>query len=184
MASKNNLLYMACQHQCKLQRLQNQSTIPLVTSDKIDTVFDGADQIDSHGYLIKGGGGALLRENILASSARKIVIMADHTKFSKYLNKNVPVEVHPFAKYAADTMIKKMGGKPTVRTLDRGYPFITENGNLVLDCDFGTIKTPASLARKISTIAGVIEVGIFLRRPDIIYKAKTGGKFEKIKISK
>ena len=81
-------------------------------------------------------------------------------------------------------MIKKMGGKPTVRTLDRGYPFITENGNLVLDCDFGTIKTPASLARKISTIAGVIEVGIFLRRPDIIYKAKTGGKFEKIKISK
>ena len=92
--------------------------------------------------------------------------MADHTKFSKYLNKNVPVEVHPFAKYAADTMIKKMGGKPTVRTLDRGYPFITENGNLVLDCDFGTIKTPASLARKISTIAGVIEVGIFLRRPE------------------
>ena len=158
--------------------------IPLVASGKIDTVFDGADQIDSHGYLIKGGGGALLRENILASSARKIVIMADHTKFSKYLNKNVPVEIHPFAKYAADTMIKKMGGKPTVRTLDRGYPFITENGNLVLDCDFGTIKTPASLARKISTIAGVIEVGIFLRRPDIIYKAKTGGKFEKIKISK
>ena len=132
--------------------------IPLVASDKIDTVFDGADQIDSHGYLIKGGGGALLRENILAISARKIVIMADHTKFSKYLNKNVPVEVHPFAKYAADTMIKKMGGKPTVRTLDRGYPFITENGNLVLDCDFGTIKTPASLARKISTIAGVISI--------------------------
>ena len=54
--------------------------IPLVASDKIDTVFDGADQIDSHGYLIKGGGGALLRENILAISARKIVIMADHTQ--------------------------------------------------------------------------------------------------------
>ena len=82
--------------------------IPLVASDKIDTVFDGADQIDSHGYLIKGGGGALLRENILASSARKIVIMADHTKFSKYLNKNVPVEVHPFAKYAADTMMQRL----------------------------------------------------------------------------
>ena len=127
--------------------------IPLVASDKIDTVFDGADQIDSHGYLIKGGGGALLRENILASSARKIVIMADHTKFSKYLNKNVPVEVHPFAKYAADTMIKKMGGKPTVRTLDRGYPFITENGNLVLDCDFGTR----------SFTIGVIKFHIFRR---------------------
>ena len=150
----------------------------------VDTVFDGADQIDSHGYLIKGGGGALLRENILASSARKIVIMADSTKFSKYLNKNVPVEIHPFAKYSAETAIKKIGGKPTMRTLDRGYPFITENGNLILDCNFGTIKTPASLARKISAIAGVIEVGIFLRRPNIIYKAKAGGKFEKIKISK
>ena len=96
----------------------------------------------------------------------------------------MPVEIHPFAKYSAETAIKKIGGKPTMRTLDRGYPFITENGNLILDCNFGTIKTPASLARKISAIAGVIEVGIFLRRPNIIYKAKAGGKFEKIKISK
>ena len=157
--------------------------IPLVASDKIDTVFDGADQIDSHGYLIKGGGGALLRENILASSARKIVIMADHTKFSKYLNKNVPVEVHPFAKYAADTMIKKMGGKPTVRTLDRGYPFITENGNLVLDCDFGTIKTPASLARKISTIAGVIASWNILRRPDLLLQGKDLIRYQDVNLS-
>ncbi len=168
----------------QIAEIAKSASIPLVTSGMVDTVFDGADQIDSHGYLIKGGGGALLRENILASSARKIVIMADSTKFSKYLNKSVPVEIHPFAKYAAETAIKKIGGKPTVRTLDRGYPFITENGNLILDCNFGTIKTPAPLARKISTIAGVIEVGIFLRRPDIIYKAKTGSKFEKIKISK
>ena len=157
--------------------------IPLLTSGIVDTVFDGADQIDSHGYLIKGGGGALLRENILASSAQKIVIMADRTKFSKYLNKSVPVEIHPFAKYTAEIVIKKMGGKPVLRTLDRGYPFITENGNLILDCDFGTIKTPTQLARKISTVAGVVEVGIFLRKPDIIYKAKMGGKFEKIRIA-
>ncbi|MDI1495014.1 MAG: ribose 5-phosphate isomerase A [Cenarchaeum symbiont of Oopsacas minuta] len=156
--------------------------IPLLSFNKVDIVFDGADQIDSKGYLIKGGGGALLRENILASSAHMIVIMADRTKFVKQLNKSVPVEIHPFAKYVVETAIKKMNGKPKVRILDRGYPFITENGNIILDCDFGTIKSPLLLAKKISTIAGVAEVGIFQRRPDIIYKAMTNNRFEKIKV--
>ena len=95
----------------QIAEIAKSASIPLVTSGMVDTVFDGADQIDSHGYLIKGGGGALLRENILASSARKIVIMADSTKFSKYLNKNVPVEIHPFAKYSAETAIIKNWGQ-------------------------------------------------------------------------
>ncbi|MCH7941298.1 MAG: ribose-5-phosphate isomerase A, partial [Thaumarchaeota archaeon] len=69
-------------------------------------------------------------------------------------------------------------GKPRIRTLEKGYPFITENGNIILDCNFGVIKKPKILAQKIIQIAGVMEVGIFTRKPDVIYKAKTNGKFE------
>ena len=65
-----------------------------------------------------------------------------------------------------------------IRSLDRGYPFFTENGNIILDCDFGTIKNPKTLTQKIKQIPGVLESGIFLKKPDIIYKAKTNGKFE------
>jgi len=71
-------------------------------------------------------------------------------------------------------------GKPVVRTIDRGYPFITENGNIILDCDFGIITKPQLLSQKVKQIPGVLEVGIFTRKPDIIYKAKTNGKFEVI----
>jgi len=146
--------------------------------DHIDVVFDGADQINSQKFVIKGGGGALLRENILFSLAKKIVVMADKTKFVKNFTRAVPVEIHPLARNSVANSIQKLGGKATLRSLDRGYPFITENGNIILDCDFGTIKNPKALSQKIKQIPGVMESGIFLRKPDIVYKAKTGGKFE------
>jgi ribose 5-phosphate isomerase A len=145
---------------------------------KIDVVFDGADQIDAKKNLIKGGGGALLRENVLISSANKVVIMADSTKFVRYLNRTVPVEVHPFARSMVMKFIENLGGKPMLRTIDRGYPFITENGNVIYDCGFGTIRSPGTLAQKIKQIPGVLEVGIFTRKPDVIYKAKENGKFD------
>ena len=128
--------------------------------------------------MIKGGGGALLRENILFSLAKKIIVMADKTKFVKNFTRTVPVEVHPLARNSVTNTIQKFGGKSTLRSLDRGYPFFTENGNIILDCDFGTIKNPKILTQKIKQIPGVVESGIFLRKPDVIYKAKTGGKFE------
>ena len=155
--------------------------IPLVSADQvnyIDVVFDGADQIDSKKYVIKGGGGALLRENILFSLAKKVIVMADKTKFTKYLTREVPVEIHPQVRNSAADAVKTLGAKPKLRELDRGYPLFTENGNIILDCDFGTIKNPGTLTRKIKQIPGVIESGIFLRRPDIIYRAKTGRKFD------
>ena len=155
--------------------------IPIVEADQvdhIDVVFDGADQIDSQKYLIKGGGGALLRENILFSLAKKIIVMADATKFVKNFTRTVPVEIHPLARTSVASKIAKLGGSAQVRTLDRGYPFFTENGNIILDCDFGTIKSPKTLTQKIKQIPGVLESGIFLKKPDVIYKAKTGGKFE------
>ncbi len=146
--------------------------------EKIDVVFDGADQIDAQRNLIKGGGGALLRENVLISSANKVVIMADSTKFVKYFDRAVPVEVHPFARSTAKKFIERLGGKPMLRTIDRGYPFITENGSVIYDCDFGTIKAPRPLAQKVKQIPGVLEVGIFTRKPDVIYRAKENGRFD------
>ena len=155
--------------------------IPLVDADQvdhIDVVFDGADQVDSEKFVIKGGGGALLRENILFSLAKKVIIMADKTKFVKNFTRTVPVEIHPLARTSVINSIEKLGGNVIIRTLDRGYPFFTENGNIILDCDFGTIKNPKVLTQKIKQTAGVLESGIFLKKPDIIYRAKTGGKFD------
>ena len=146
--------------------------------DKIDLVFDGADQIDKNKFLIKGGGGALLKENILISAAKKVIIMADSSKFVKDFNRTVPIEVQPSARQIVWKKIEKIGGEPELRTLDRGYPFFTENSNIILDCGFGIIKNPKTLQQKLLNIPGVIEVGIFTRKPDLIYKAKANGKFE------
>ena len=165
----------------QIKLVAEKAGIELIQSDQvnhIDIVFDGADQIDSEKYVIKGGGGALLRENILFSLANKVVVMADKTKFVKNFTRTVPIEIHPLARNAITNSIKKLGGESKIRSLDRGYPFFTENGNIILDCDFGTIKNPKTLTQKIKLIPGVLESGIFLRKPDIIYKAKTNGKFE------
>ena len=94
----------------QIKLVAEQSGIHIISADqinKIDAVFDGADQIDCQKNLIKGGGGALLRENILISSAKQVVIMADSTKFVKYFNRTVPVEVHPFARTTAKKIIEK-----------------------------------------------------------------------------
>jgi ribose 5-phosphate isomerase A len=165
----------------QIKLIAEKAGIPLVEADQvdyIDVVFDGADQIDSRKFVIKGGGGSLLRENILFSLAKKIVIMADKTKFVKNFTRTVPIEIHPLARNSVTKYIKKLGGKAQLRSLDRGYPFFTENGNIILDCDFGTIKNPKVLTQKIKQTTGVLESGIFLRKPDVIYRAKTGGKFD------
>ena len=165
----------------QIKLVAEKAGIPLIESDQvnhIDIVFDGADQIDSDKYVIKGGGGALLRENILFSLAKKVVVMADKTKFVKNFTRTVPVEIHPLARNSVTKSIKKLGGEAQIRSLDRGYPFFTENGNIILDCNFGTIKNPKVLTQKIKQIPGVLESGIFLRKPDVIYKAKENGKFE------
>ena len=165
----------------QIKLIAEEEGIPLVNADQveqIDVVFDGADQIDSQKYVIKGGGGALLRENILFSLARKVVVLADKTKFVKNFTRSVPIEIHPLARNSVSNSVKRLGGNVTLRTLERGYPFFTENGNIILDCGFGVIENPKNLTQKIKQTPGVLESGIFLRKPDIIYKAKANGKFE------
>ena len=178
---KLNIRCIPTSLQIKLEAEKGKLHLMDTILDKIDIVFDGADQIDKGKNLIKGGGGALLRENILISAAKKVVIMADDSKFVANFNRDIPVEVHPLARNTVTKNISKIGGKPSIRTLDRGYPFVTENGNIILDCNFGIIKKPKLLQEKIKKISGVLEVGIFTRKPDIIYKAKLNGKFDVIK---
>ena len=165
----------------QIKLIAEKEGILLVEADQvkqIDVVFDGADQIDSEKFVIKGGGGALLRENILFSLANKIVVMADKTKFVEKLNRSVPVEVHPLARSSVTLAMEKLGAKVEIRSVDRGYPFFTENGNIILDCNFGKIQNPKNLTQKIKAVPGVMESGIFMRKPDVIYKAKTSGKFD------
>ena len=178
---KLNIRCVPTSLQIKLEAEKGKLHLMDTVLDKIDVVFDGADQIDKGKNLIKGGGGALLRENILISAAKKVVIMADDSKFVVNFNRDIPVEVHTLARNTVTKAISKIGGKPSIRTLDRGYPFVTENGNIILDCNFGVIKKPKLLREKIEKIAGVLEVGIFTRKPDIIYKAKSNGQFDIIK---
>ena len=178
---KLNIRCIPTSLQIKLEAEKGKLHLMDTVLDKIDIVFDGADQIDKEKNLIKGGGGALLRENILISAAKKVVIMADDSKFVANFNRDIPVEVHPLARNTVTKSISKMGGKPSIRTLDRGYPFVTENGNIILDCNFGVIKKPKLLQENIKKTSGVLEVGIFTRKPDIIYKAKSNGKFDVIK---
>lgn len=165
----------------QIKLIAEKGEIPLVEADQvdhIDVVFDGADQIDSQRFVIKGGGGALLRENILFNLAKKVVVMADKSKFVKNFTRTVPVEVLPQARNLVTNEIKKLGGIAELRSIDKGYPFFTENGNIILDCDFGVIKNPKILSQKIKQVTGVIESGIFIRKPDVIYRAKIGGKFD------
>ena len=157
--------------------------LPLVEPDQvsnIDVAFDGADQIDMHGFLVKGGGGALLRENIVFDMANKVYVIADASKFVKTLNMPIPVEVHPAARALVAHRIVEVGGKPTLRKLDRGYPLFTENGNIIFDCDFGRIHYPKRLARNIASIGGVMGVGLFVNKKPHIYKAR-GRSYEEIR---
>jgi ribose 5-phosphate isomerase A len=152
-AKKKNYNIKGIPTSLQIKLIAEEGGIPIIESDQvdhIDVVFDGADQIDSQKYVIKGGGGALLRENILFSLAKKIIVMADKTKFVKNFTRSVPVEIHPLARNSVTKTIDKLGGKVNLRSLDRGYPFFTENGNIILDCDFGVIKNPKTLSQKIT----------------------------------
>ena len=143
----------------------------------IDVVFDGADQIDSDFNMIKGGGGALLREKVLISAANKVVILADDTKFVKRLTQPVPIEIHKFARTFLLKRLKEIGGSPKLRTMDKGYPYVTENGNIVLDTSFNSIGNVRNKEIELKNIPGVLEVGLFTRA-NIYYKAKNDGSFE------
>jgi len=146
----------------------------------IDIVIDGADQVDSKFYMIKGGGGALLKEKVLISAAKRVAIIADSNKFVDEFSLPIPIEVHPFARSIVWIKLQEVGGIPKLRTGEKGYPFITENGNIIFDTSFDRLSSIPTNELNLKNIPGIIEVGLFTRRADIYYKAKSDGSFEAI----
>ncbi len=128
-----------------------------------DLVIDGADEVNGNLDLIKGGGGALLREKIVASSARKFIVIVDSLKLVDKLGKfHVPVEVIQFASPLVQRKVTDLGGTGKLRLLPSGQPFITDEGNYILDCNFGLIDKPAELAAQLEKIPGIVEHGLFI----------------------
>lgn len=151
--------------------------IPLTTLDEIaelDVTFDGADEIDGDLRLIKGGGGALLREKIVAMASDKVVIMADESKLVEQLGAfKLPIEVVPFGLKATTEMIEVLAsdagceGEIKLRMTSSGQPFVTDNANYILDCDFGRIPDPEELEDSFRFIPGVVECGLFIDMCDV-----------------
>ncbi len=147
------------------QELAISCGVPLTTLEQhpvLDLAIDGVDQIDRNLVAIKGGGGAHAREKVVSCSARWFVIVADVSKRAEVLSVPVPLEVLPIAANLVERLVKKMGGVPKIRQAKmKDGPVITDNGNLVIDVDFGIIEGPKGLASELSALPGVLEHGIF-----------------------
>jgi len=130
--------------------------------DSIDIAIDGADEVDTSGNLIKGGGGSLLREKVLAFASKRFHVIVDESKIVDRLGKKatLPVEIIPFAETLTLRHLRAMGCHPEIRK-SGGKKFITDNGSLIADCRFGEITDPALLDVRIKMIPGVIETGLF-----------------------
>jgi len=146
----------------------------------IDVVLDGADQIDSGFNMIKGGGGALLKEKILISWSKKFVIVAQANKFVNKFSIAIPIEVTPFGRIFVRRELEKIGGLPRMRMLDKGYPFVTENGNIIYDTLLPKYDDINETERDLKNIPGVIEVGLFTNHADSYYKIHSENDFESI----
>ena len=160
--------------------------IQLTTLDEhpvIDVTIDGADQVTPELYLIKGMGAALLKEKIVAAASKYNIIIVDESKRAKVLGENnqtVPVEVLPFAVSLVKNKITMLGGTVVVRD-GKGKlgPIITDNGNMIIDVNFGLIPNPCELAVKMKNIPGVVETGFFIGLTDLVYVA-TENNVEKL----
>jgi ribose 5-phosphate isomerase A len=160
--------------------------IPLADLDtypEIDLAIDGADEIDPHLFLIKGGGGALLREKIVASASRRFLVIADPTKLVVKLGSSapLPVETVPFAISPVHRRLEQLGVGVTLRQRD-GKPLITDNSNVILDCSFPDgIDDPPWLEAQIRAMVGVVETGLFLNMAERVIVGDTGGVREIIR---
>ena len=139
--------------------------IPLTDFDlaaRIDLTIDGADEIDPAFNLIKGGGGALLREKLVATASRREIIVADESKLKNRLGGfPLPVEVTPFGWKFVRLQVEALGCRASLR-VQENRAFVTDNGNHILDCAFGVINDPADLERRLAAICGVVESGLFV----------------------
>jgi len=147
----------------------------------VDLAIDGADQVDANLNLVKGGGGALLKEKVVMSGAKDFAVVASEEKFTRRLCEKgvrVPVEVVPMARESAKVKLSMLGGVPEERLLPKGYPYFTENGNMILDTMFEPVEDPRALEARLKGVPGVVEAGIFTLKPITVFKLKGEGNFE------
>ena len=160
-----NILGVPCSIQ--VEKEAQHVGIPLTTLEEhpvIDLTIDGADEVDPNLDLIKGGGGALLREKIVAQASRREIIVVDESKLSPALGTRwaVPVEVVPFGWRTQALYLESLGADVRLRQDENKKTFTTDQGNLILDCRFGPLLQPAELAAKLNARTGIVEHGLFL----------------------
>ena len=142
---------------------------------ELDLTIDGADEISPALDLIKGAGGALLREKLIAAASKRLVIVAEEKKLVPALGRApLPVEVVPFAWEATAQRVGELNCVPTLR-LETGEPYVTDNGNYILDCACGMINDPASTNRTLKLLPGVVETGLFIGMADVAVVAAEDG---------
>jgi ribose 5-phosphate isomerase A len=161
----SEILGVPCSHQ--VEKEARKLGIRLTTLEDhsvIDVTIDGADEVDPNLDLIKGGGGALLREKIVAQASHREIIVVDESKLSPALGTRwaVPVEVVAFGWRTQVSYLESMGARVSVRQDRNGKRFLTDQGNLILDCKFGPLSQPPQLAAKLNTRAGIVEHGLFI----------------------
>lgn len=155
--------------------------VPLTTLDghpNVDLTIDGADEVDPELRLIKGHGGALLREKIVAAASKRLVIVVDPSKLSERLGTRfaVPVELVPFGWQAVVRRVEQLSGRPELRVVaETEQPFVTDSGHWILHCDFGPIAEPAALECALNDIPGVVENGLFVGLADAVYVGREQG---------
>ena len=160
------------------EELAQAEGIPLVglaELDFLDLTIDGADEFTDDLQLIKGGGGALYREKVVASISKELIIITDPRKYVQKLGAfTLPVEVVPFGSEISQRRIEAMGGKVKIRKTE-GEIFKTDNGNLIFDCDFGLIEDPKELDKQLKLLVGVVETGLFIDMATKVIMAQSDG---------
>ncbi len=159
-----------------LARRENIPMVPFDEVERLDVAVDGADEVAPDLGLIKGLGGALLRERVVAYEAAEFIILVTPEKLVEKLGSRVPipVEVVPFASTSAARHLTALGGKPAIRKNADGYPLQTDNHNWILDTAFGPMDAPAAVDARIRKIPGVVDTGLFLDMATLVLVADKG----------
>lgn len=162
--------------------------VPLAELDEVDGLdlaIDGADQVAVGGAdgpagsslaLLKGGGAAHAREKVVAAASDRFLVVVDETKLAGRLDRPVPVAVLPDAWSPVSSAVRDLGGEPALREgSGKDGPVVTDDGNLVLDCDFGAVEDPASLGKRLAEVPGIVEHGLFVEMADAVYVGSGDG---------
>ncbi len=181
---KEGLFFRAIPTSKKTAALAAQNNIPLAELndvDRINITIDGADEIDAHLQLIKGGGGALLQEKMVAAASRELIILADQSKLVQHLGKfPLPLEVIPFGWKQVQRRIRETYNIEAVLRKQNDQPFITDHGHYILDCPFQRIEQPDELSFELNDIPGVVDNGLFINMADLALIGFPDGKTETV----